>query len=223
MIESRTYIENLSKTTKIAENDYSKRKHKPNLRYGLQVGWGASTMLHFDDSVSYSGMYDYEAISGFFGGAMINLPIFKYLSIESGLNYQRKGYQAKSFDSIYLHMFPTKLSLNYFMIPLIIKIHNLPKVPFVVDGIFFGSDIGIAISGKQRIDFYERDVKFGKGGNQYKRFDHGFIAGFSMKAEPVFINAYFSFGRSSISNLKRLGHNLHNASAAITISYFFKN
>jgi hypothetical protein len=223
--EIKTHIEKQSKATKITENDYSKKKRKPNLRYGLQVGWGGATMVHYDDSVSYTELYDYEAISGFFGGAMINLPIFKYLSIESGLNYQRKGYQAKSFDSLYLHMFPTKLSLNYLMVPLLIKFDNLPRVPFIFDGIFFGSDLGIAISGKQRIgtsyDYYERNVKFGRGTDQYTRFDHGFIAGLSMKVESIIVNAYFSFGRSSISNLKRFGHNLHNESGAISISYLF--
>lgn len=145
---------------------------------------------------------------GFNIGPILDLPISKIFSVETGILYTSKGYKSSvDFNGVLIE---GRENLYYLDVPVLFKI----TVPVKKVGIFAmtGPYIGEALYGKYKqeitensyTDKWEGNILWGNEPDEYDRFDYGLKFGAGIRYAKWQMGACYEFGLKNISNMNRL-------------------
>ena len=144
---------------------------------------------------------------GFNIGPVLDLPISKIFSVETGILYTTKGYRSHVESGGAL--FEGRKNLYYLDVPVLFKI----TVPVKKIGIFAmaGPYIGEALYGKEKLvttynsvtDKWEGNILWGDEPDEYDRFDYGLKFGTGVRYAKWQMGACYELGLKNFSNLHR--------------------
>jgi hypothetical protein len=144
---------------------------------------------------------------GFNIGPVLDVPISKIFSIETGILYTSKGYRSSVESGGAL--FERRENLYYLDVPVLFKI----TLPVKKVGIFAmaGPYIGEALYGKDKYvstfnsvtDKWEGKVHWGEEPDEYDRFDYGLKFGTGLRYNMWQMGACYELGLKNISNMNR--------------------
>jgi hypothetical protein len=125
--------------------------------------------------------------TGFHLGLVLNAPLSKGISIQSGLLFSQKGF------NIFLNGYDISATYNYIEVPINLRI-NVTKRLFIGGGPY----LGYALSGTITTGKQSEDIKFGSGNGKRSDFGVNILAGIEI-AEGFTISGNYSLGLSNIS------------------------
>lgn len=156
-----------------------------------------------------------DIITGFNAGVVSSIPVAKKFSLRPEIKYVQKG--GKSEDDGY----SDKITLHYVEVPV-----NFVFNTRASNGIFFvglGPSFNIGISGKEKGDYGDYDIKFGNGSeDDFKPFEFGMnaIVGYEF-ANGFFISANFNEGLSNVVNNEGYDTDYYNMYMGINVGFMF--
>jgi hypothetical protein len=144
---------------------------------------------------------------GFNIGPVLELPVTKLFSFETGLLFTSKGNKASNVVNGVI--IDSRKTLYYLEVPALFKI----TVPVKKVGIFSmaGPYIGEALYGKHKgewtensvTDKWEGNIKWGDEPHEYDRFDYGLKFGVGLQYYKLQIGACYELGLKNISNMNQ--------------------
>jgi hypothetical protein len=145
---------------------------------------------------------------GFNIGPILELPVTKLFSFETGLLFTSKGH--KSSVELNGAIIEGRRNLFYLEVPVLCKI----TVPIKRVGIFAtaGPYIGEALYGKQKeeitensvsVNKWEGNIKWGDEPHEYDRFDYGLKFGAGLQYYKWQIGACYELGLKNFSNMNQ--------------------
>ena len=167
--------------------------------WGLRAGLNLSKMQIKDNlSGNYTSLYKTQP--GAHLGLSAEVTFNDYLSLETGLYFNQRGFGSESENYFGGGTYTQKTRLYYSDIPVFVK----GSYPFNDDLKMFGQAgpyFGVGLYGKTRIEGYngekeEYEIEFGNDplNNQIKRIDWGFTFGAGVQWKPFVLGIYYDLG-----------------------------
>ena len=194
--------------------------------FGIKAGFNLSGMLiKQSDFFSYNDSYMMK--TGFHIGPIFEVKVFDFLSLESGIILNSKGYTGISEETINNETYnlKEKKSLLFIDVPLTVK------VPFsIINSDFFGSAggyAGMGLTGDNKISSYYGSnitkIKWGseEGSDELKKFDYGLTFGAGINLDPFQVGVSYNMGLANLSPESSSGSELGNRVLGISLSYLF--
>jgi hypothetical protein len=194
--------------------------------FGVKAGLNLSgMMIKQSDFFSYTDSYKMK--TGFHIGPIVEIKVFDFLSMESGIILNSKGYTGISEETINneTQELKDKKSLLFIDVPLTIK------VPFSIgNSNFFGTAggyAGMGLTGDNKISSYYGNnitkIKWGseEGSDDLKQFDYGLTLGAGINLDPFRIGISYNMGLANLSPESSSGSELGNKVLGISLSYIF--
>ncbi|WP_221389731.1 porin family protein [Dyadobacter sp. NIV53] len=193
--------------------------------FSLRSGLNLSTM-QFKDDQNESDILKLKP--GFHVDALVEFPIAKNFSFETGLLFSMKGTRIDEkleAGNVTYHL-KTRTTLMYLDIPLNAKtIFSVGQIK--VYGTL-GPYVGIGLAGKNKIEetingektTENVDAKWGKDGD-LKRLDFGLAVGAGVEINALLIGVNYGYGLANISSYTDGGLKMKNRVLGISIGYKF--
>lgn len=198
-------------------------------RAGIIMGLNLSTQLIKDDDNSISKDLGLKMNPGVHLGVIVEIPVYKFLSLETGLIITTKGFK-------YLVTNPlgeAKYNNYLFYLDLPITIKGTLDLDAVKLYAAFGPYLGLGVYGftETKITSIIKDdtstdeTKWGsdKIKDDYKRFDFGltFGGGVELGVVPIFLGVSYDLGLINISPDSDNGHHCNNRVLKISLGVKF--
>lgn len=201
-------------------------------KFGFRAGLNLATMSNRDDFTLVG--HDYSVSPGLVMGSLIEFPLSKFFSIESGLILSTKGYNYVYTDSYInlknsIYHVDENATLYYLDIPITIKLQDFVppsgKIRIYVDAGLYG---GVGISGRFRqyeLTYYSEEevneeVSWGsRGKDRYRRFDYGLVWGAGIGFRNYEIGFQHHYGLANIASDRSLGQTYNNQVFSFTLGF----
>lgn len=194
--------------------------------FGVKAGLSLSNMKIKDNDNTYSN--DYKANTGFHIGATVDIPVYKFISFETGILLTTKGYYYEVKSDFSSSKFTN--NLYYLDIPLTAKFSAKLSEKINLYGAF-GPYIGFGLSGKNTITTEifgiaspeeEADINWGSDDNDhYKRLDLGLTLGGGVEFKKFQLGFSYDLGLGNISSFTENGTSINNKVFKLSFGYRF--
>jgi hypothetical protein len=182
---------------------------------GLRIGTNFSNQLIKDNTINYSNEAKFKMLPGGSLGVVLDFPVYKGASVETGLLLNTKGYKLKESDANSKSV--TYNYLAYIDLPVNIKYTfdlGGPKV-FVLAGPYFAYGVFGKGYTKETVgtieNTYEFEYNWGSGAtDDYKPFDIGLNFGGGVQLGAFVIGANYGLGLRNISPVNDNGFLIKN-------------
>ena len=170
---------------------------------GIKGGLNLSNLHNNDDRGADYSTVDYKIKPGFHIGATVEIPIYKVLSLETGLLMSSQGYRSTYTDIFEFEKGKESLFSLYLNIPLAAKVTFSAGHVKIYGAI--GPYIGIGLFGKFKWDFPldsdSETVSWGSDpdSDHFKRLDYGLIGGPGIEIKSLQIGLSYGLGLRNIS------------------------
>ena len=194
--------------------------------FGVKAGLNLSGMLiKQSDFFSYNDSYLMN--TGFHIGPIVEIKVFDFLSMESGIILNSKGYTGISEEIVNNETYELKekKSLLFIDIPLTVK------VPFSIWNLnFFGTAggyAGMGLTGDNKTSSYYGNniTKIIWGSEEasadLKQFDYGLSFGAGINLDPFQVGVLYNMGLANLSPESSSGSELGNRVLGVSLSYIF--
>lgn len=193
--------------------------------FGVRAGLNFSYMLiNQSDFFTYNDSYKMH--TGFHFGAITEVRVSDFLTIQSGIILNTKGYTGNLEEIINneSHELKEKKILFYLDVPF------TAKVPFSIGNSDFfvtaGGYAGIGLAGDNKISSYYGNhitkINWGsEGSDDLKQFDYGLTFGAGISFDPFQIGLSYSTGLVNLSPESSSGSELRNRVLGISLGYTF--
>lgn len=192
---------------------------------GIKAGFNLATMLNKDANETYSNIYSMNP--GFHIGAIIDVRINDFLTLEPGLLFTTKGTR---YELEMVNEPRVRINLYYFDFPLNIRFShdcgNAMKLFATV-----GPYLGIGISGKIQLsvedqgnqETEEREIKWGNdvAEDDIKRLDMGLTFGGGIEINSILAGISYDLGLYNISANQNNGKINKNRILKFSVGYRF--
>jgi len=191
--------------------------------FGIKAGVNFSNMLVKGDDFANSD--DFEMKAGYHFGPMVELPISKIFSFESGLLLSIKGFKRPVTTT-----YKSTLNLLYLDLPLNIRASigiGGAKIYAV-----FGPYIGIGLIGEVKSEVtnmgekktHKEDIRWGANVREdhFKRLDFGLAMGVGVEISSFQIGLNYGLGLANISAVTTRGIKIKNRVFGISLGYIFE-
>jgi len=167
--------------------------------FGIRTGLSLSTMLMKNSDLTYSDKLSKR--QGFQFGPIVDLPMEKMVSFETGLLFTGKGFKLNNKrDQLNTSDDVLKANLLYLDIPLTLKL-TVDLSDSKLFGVF-GPYVGIGLKGTAKCDGDcskdKEDIKFGND-EDIKRMDAGLTMGAGVEITPLQISGTYNVGLANLS------------------------
>jgi len=199
------------------------------VHYSIRAGVSFPNMKFSDNSEE--GFDDFKILTGFHIGAIVDIPLSKLLSIETGLLFSKKGSQFEQTDSFSGQTFTVKAEINtsYIDLPISLRVNIPVGTPIIF--ISFGPYIGYGLSGKMKTELYfngqteKNEEKIDWGSNPdddfLKRFDFGIVPAAGIEFKSFSLSFSYWLGLVNISSFTDDGASIKNQNMEISVAYIF--
>lgn len=186
---------------------------------GIQAqGFGVVGGMTFSEMTLRSGDYSYHGLKskvGFTGGVILDMPISKFASVNTGLLYANRGYSGKN-DILGDQIRGTLVTKN---LEIPVNMSMKLRTPIIQPFVQAGPYMMIALSGTKKLDGVSHDVDFTGSNREMKRVDFGF----NMGAGVEFLSFRFlvNYGLGFINLSEISGIKTRNRALSGTIAWMF--
>ena len=183
-------------------------KHLNAQSFMIKGGVSLANMLDKEEIATYSD--DYSVNPGFHVGAVIDLPISTFLSLESGFTCSTRGYTLNlDFDHFKRSI---KMDLMYLDIPINLKVNFKIKDKFKIFstlGVYGGAGLigNYVVKGDVFNEpFFRREFSWGNDmSDNVRRFDWGLTSGSGIEFKSLLFGISYEFGLANISSYQEFG------------------
>lgn len=202
--------------------------------FGIKAGYGLTDMVIEENETAIP--YDtynrtIENNYGFHAGAAAEFPIYKIVSIETGLLFSTMGYKSsyvESFGETPLEV-SEKYDLYYLNLPLAAKAtFPLGKISLYGSAGAYG---GMGLSGNKNTEAVfgeltesdKESISWGteQGDDDFKKFDYGLTFGAGVKISSVQVGFVYNWGLANISPGSEAGASASNRMMGVSVGYMF--
>lgn len=183
-------------------------------RFGIVAGMSFSeTTLRFGD-FSYHGL---KSKAGFNGGVIMEFPLSKAASVNTGLLYTQRGYRMD--DSFDEDKYKIKASMVTQNLEIPVNMNLRLKLPVVQPFIQAGPYLMVALGGHMKEGKISEDIDFSGSDKDMKRVDFGF----NMGAGADFLNfrILFNYGLGFVNMRVPNDYKMRNRAFTASLAYMF--
>lgn len=181
-------------------------------RFGIVGGMTFSEMTLRSGDYSYHGL---KSKVGFTGGVILDMPVSKFASVNTGLLYANRGYSGKN-DVLGERMRGTLVTKN---LEIPVNMAMKLRTPIVQPFIQAGPYMMIALSGTKKMDGVSHDVDFNGSDREMKRVDFGFNMGAGVEFLSLRLLVNYGLGFINLSEIS--GLKTRNRALSGTIAWMF--
>ena len=204
--------------------------------FGIKAGYNSSIMLIEESETGFP----YETTSynnnikmkhGFNIGAIAEFPILKYLTLETGVILNTRGYKNSYEDNTFDTTIAISESHNLYYLDIPLS----AKIPFSIKGLNFYGSLGgyggMGLFGNTTTNVTygslsekeEKDIEWGSDPvvDDYKSFDYGVSVGAGVILNSLQIGVSYNLGLANISPNSDNGDIMNNRVMGISVAYLF--
>ena len=186
--------------------------------FGVKGGFSLANMLVEDDDDTYSDEFSMKP--GFHIGGVFDYSLSDFLSIETGLFLNTKGFKWEESDYV------IKFNLFYLDIPIALKASYDLSDNLAMYGAV-GPYLGFGISGKETEEYdgttVEYDIEWGNNEDEddLKRFEFGATFGGGVEIGAIQVGISYDLGLANISSYTDYGMAFKNRVLKFSVGYKF--
>lgn len=181
-------------------------------RFGVVGGMTFSEMTLRSGDYSYHGL---KSKVGFTGGVILDMPISKFASVNTGLLYANRGYSGKN-DILGDQIRGTLVTKN---LEIPVNMSMKLRTPIIQPFVQAGPYMMIALSGTKKLDGVSHDVDFTGSNREMKRVDFGFNMGVGVEFLSFRFLVNYGLGFINLSEIS--GIKTRNRALSGTIAWMF--
>jgi hypothetical protein len=163
-----------------------------------QVGFGIKGGVNFATVGGAGVPTTPSSLTGFAGGAYLDIDVPFLFTIQPEVLYSMKGYGLDESLSLFGSTYSAKatVNLNYLEIPVLIK-YSFP-VPVVKPSVFVGPSMGILLNAKAKVDVTGQPTQNTDIKSSTTSTDWGFVFGASANILVVTVDVRYTLGLTSL-------------------------
>lgn len=183
-------------------------------RIGILAGMSFSeTTLRFGD-FSYHGL---KSKAGFNGGVIMEFPLSRAASVNTGLLYTQRGYRMDdSFDDMEHNIKASMITQN---LEIPVNMNLRLKLPVIQPFIQAGPYLMVALSGRMKEGKVSEDIDFSGADKDMKRVDFGFNMGAG--ADILNFRILFNYGLGFVNLRVPDDYKMRNRAFTASVAYMF--